>query len=158
MGPSSIKPPWAKLEGKLSSDKIFSNKSLESISKSKSSVKEPTSPSINNLPKLVTQKSSEAPPMSPKLAPQSDSRTKESTKPSAGSNLPKLIQDITSEKCANPKEVKVSRHEQEISPKSPTIKQPPLVVPFPGKPQVTAPIQAEQPPPASKPVQIQPIS
>jgi len=156
--PSSIKPPWAKLEGKLSSDKIFSNKSLESISKSKSSVKEPTSPSINNLPKLVTQKSTEAPPMSPKLAPQSDSMTKESTKPSAGSNLPKLIQDITPEKGAAPKEVKVSRNEQEISPKSPTIKQPPLVVPFPGKPQVTAPIQAEQPPPASKPVQIQPIS
>jgi len=143
--PTSIKPPWAKSENKLSSNEIFSNKSLESIAKSKSNVKEPTSPSLNNLPKLVTQKSSEVPSKVSKMAMQVDSHNRESTKLSVKpSELPN--QDKVADKLETSHEAKVLRNEQESGPKSPIVKQPPLVVPFPGKPQVTPSLQTEKPP------------
>eukprot|EP00092_Neocalanus_flemingeri_P000854 GFUD01000911.1.p1 GENE.GFUD01000911.1~~GFUD01000911.1.p1 ORF type:complete len:2354 (+),score=554.15 GFUD01000911.1:527-7588(+) len=141
--PTSIKPPWAKLENKLSS-----NKSLESLIKSKSSAKESTpSPSINNLPKLVTQKSKEGTPMSPKLSPELAIFKREPIQQASINNLPKLKQDSLVEKVESPHEVRVSRNDQEPSPKSPTVKQQPLVVPFPGKQQSTptSPMQQAHP-------------
>merc|ERR1719483_1295463 len=158
--PTSMKPPWANTKNKLSSNEIYSNKSLESLNKSKSAVKESAPPSINNLPKLVTQKSTEAAPLSPKLSPEVDMKKKESTQQQSINNLPKLKQDTVIDKIENPQEVGVSRNEQGFSPKSPTVKQPPLVVPFPGKQQQAA-AQVQQsvlPQSAQQPIQVQQVS
>ena len=114
---NSIKPPWAKSD----------NKSLETVNKNKQSSEAPK-PSINNLPKLVPQKSIEPQPL------------KESSEKMSSAQL-------TSSEQSNGGDLALAAPPE---PTSPTTKLPPLVVPFPGK----VPSQARPVSPTKKSVSL----
>ena len=106
---SSIKPPWVKTDNKIEPKEIFTNKSQEYVTTNRSS-NEVSKPSINNLPKLVKEKSSEPAPLSPALEKVSLSE-----------------QTFTDQTFTSA----VFKHDE--SSNNQETKQPPLVVPFPGR-------------------------
>ena len=104
---SSIKPPWAKSDNKIQPNEIFTNKSQEIVPKTKSN-NEIQKPSINNLPKLVTQESTE----------------------------PLQNHDSQNNKVSNNEQVSADISQKNVVQEAETnveTKPPPLVVPFPGK-------------------------
>jgi len=131
--PTSIKPPWVKSESKLSNSEIFSTKSQDSLSKSKSSTKDQQHLNINNVPTIAVPKS-EAKSGVTKVSPEKEEKGKEDS-PILSKDIQQSRNDNKIEKIEVKDETKAPYHEKEASPKSPTTKQPPLVVPFPGKAQ-----------------------